>query len=476
MCGILGIYGDEDVFPELAYGMTTLQHRGQDSAGIVTFDYAFHIEKGEGLASQIFVDDKATSLKGPIGLGHIRYTTQGDAGLCNAQPFMVNYPFGLAMVHNGNVTNFEALKQEFVHKHFRLLQSSNDIELILDMLALELERKNLPALTVEDIFSAVKHVQEKVHGAYATLTLIANRGMLAFMDPNGIRPLLLGRKETEKGPCFAFASESTCLDYLGYDVIHNLEAGEAVFIDSNKKVHTRICHQKKKAFCVFEYVYFAKEDSKVHGRLVAAEREKMGKALAKSFKEQGLEPDIVIDVPSSAYFCAQGLADALGVPYKRALVKNNHANRSFISPTQKLREKIVKRKLNTIKSVIEGKKVAVVDDSIVRGTTSKHIVSLLRKAGAKEVYFASGSPPLKHPCVYGIDMSTRKEMIAAKRSLEDILEFIGADALVYLKIEDLRELYSGLGTCDACFSGEYPSDASEGLLEQIERDKTLACR
>ncbi|SCA63144.1 Amidophosphoribosyltransferase, partial [Chlamydiales bacterium SCGC AG-110-M15] len=339
MCGVLGIYGDEDVFPELAYGLTTLQHRGQDSAGIVTFDYAFHVEKGKGYASQVFVDEKAANLKGSIGLGHIRYTTQGDPGLCNAQPFTVNYPFGLAMVHNGNVTNFEDLKRDFVNKHFRLLQSTNDIELILDMLALELERKNLPRLTVEDIFSAVKVVQEKVHGAYATLTLIANRGMLAFMDPHGIRPLLLGRKETEKGVSYAFASESTCLDYLAYEVIHTLQPGEAVFIDSNKKVHSRICYQKKQAFCVFEYVFGAKEDSVVYDRLIAAEREKMGHALGKRFREQGLEPDVVIDVPSSAYFCAQGLADALGVPYKRALVKNNHANRSFISPTQKLREK-----------------------------------------------------------------------------------------------------------------------------------------
>lgn len=463
MCGILGIQSNQKVILELIDGLMALQHRGQDSAGLVTFDKVFHVKKAKGLVHDLFPDSSSCHFLGNQGLGHIRYTTQGTTELNDAQPFTVIYPFGLAMVHNGNVINFEELKESLVRDHHRLILTSNDAELLLYTFALELQKQNLRQLSIDDLFQTVSEVQQIVHGAYATLTLIANKGMLAFMDPHGIRPLVLGKKEMKEGISYAFSSETKSLDYLGFDVIHNLTAGEAIFIDNDMNVHSRVCHRENRAFCVFEYIYFAQEDSVIHNRLVAGEREKLGRTLAKYFRKKNLLPDIIIDVPSSAYFFAQGLSDELHVPYKRGLVKNNYVKRSFISPTQQLRERIVLHKLNPIRSIIKGKKVAVVDDSIVRGTTSRRIVHLLRKAGASEVYFVSGSPPVKNPCVYGINMSQRKEMIAANYSIDQIRSFIGADALIYPTIEDMRSIDKGLGLCDACFSGEYPTPVSDDI-------------
>jgi len=476
MCGILGIYGCYEVFADLVYGLTALQHRGQEAAGVVTFQNTFHVKKGEGLANQVFRTEDAAYLKGNIGLAHNRYVTHGGAELTDAQPFTANAPFGLAMVHNGNVTNFVDLQRSLEEEHYHLLTSSNDVELILYLLALELKKHNLRDLSVEDIFNSVQRVQQEVKGAYAIITIIANHGMLAFMDPHGIRPLVLGRKVTTEGVSYAFASESKCFDYLGFETIHHLQRGEAIFIDKDKNVHKRNCHQEEPAFCIFEYIYFAKEDSSLHGRLVAQERKKMGHILAKHFQEQNIHPDIVIDVPSSSFFFAQGLAEALGVPYRRALIKNNYAKRSFICPKQKARENIVRHKLNPLKELLVGENVAVVDDSIVRGTTSKHIVSLLRSAGANEVYFTSGSPPIKNPCIYGIDMSVKKEMIASTQSIEEIRKFLGADALIYPALEDIRELYKEQGICDACFSGKYPTKTTAETFSFIEEDQLVFCR
>lgn len=471
MCGVFGVVGNDNVFDEIVYGLTTLQHRGQDSSGIVTLDKSFHVRKGQGLASHVFSGESAATLPGKAGLGHIRYSTQGRNELRDAQPFTVNHPFGIAMVHNGNVTNFEALQSSLADEHHHMIHSSNDVELILDLLALELQKKNLKNLSAEEIFSSVFAIQKKVEGAYAVLAMIANQGMLAFLDPFGIRPLVLGRTETEDGVSYAFSSESTSFDHLGYEVVHNLQPGEIIFIDRHKRLHSATYLSQKLSFCVFEYIYFAKEDSVMHAKLIAGERERMGRALAKKFQEREIQPDIVIDVPSSAFFCAQGLAQALSIPYRRGLVKNNHAKRSFISSTQKLRETIVKRKLNPIKSWIRGKHVAVVDDSIVRGTTSKYIVQQLRAAGATRISFASAAPPIRHPCVYGIDMSRKSEMIAAKRSLEEVRQYIGVDDLIYPSVEDFRALYSGDGICDACFSGDYPTKIGQETLHAIEAEK-----
>ncbi len=476
MCGIVGFYGNDDIVYDLVSGLTALQHRGQDSAGVVTFNTTFHIKKGLGLVKDVFEEKNLKRLCGNIGIGHVRYTTQGTNELLNVQPFAVNYPFGLAMVHNGNVINFRHLRKTLYEEHHRLLETSNDLELLLYTLAAEMEQKDLKHLSLDDLFDSVEATQKKVNGAYSTITVIANRGCLVFNDPYGIRPLVMGKKLTAKGVRYGFASESTCFDYLGYDTIDNLAPGQTIFIDKDMKVHSRTTHCNGKAFCIFEYIYFAREDSVIHDRLVASERVRMGTMLAKNVREAGLDPDIVIDVPNSAYFFASSLAEELGIPYRRGLSKNTHIGRSFISPTQAEREKVVRHKLNPIREILRGKKVAVVDDSIVRGTTSKHIVKQIRHAGAEKVYFISAAPPLKHPCIYGIDMAIPKDLIAVRTpEFDDIAQFIGADALIYQTLENLQTLYQDFSACYACFSGEYPTGNPDKVLKQIEEER-LACQ
>jgi amidophosphoribosyltransferase len=475
MCGILGIYGQGDVTTDLISGLNTLQHRGQDAAGIVTFDRTFRMEKGLGLVNQVFRKTDLTRLAAPCGLGHVRYATQGRNEVLGAQPFAINYPSGMAMVHNGNVVNFQALRRSLYEEHNCVLETSNDLELILYTFASELVSRDPRAPTPDDIFAAVEATQTKVDGAYSTITILANNGFLAFTDPAGIRPLVMGRRLTPAGPEYAFSSESTCFDYLGYERVRDLQPGEAVYIDPDRQIHTRICKSDvKRAFCIFEYIYFSREDTIIHDRPVARERVRMGKRLAETFEKTGLEPDIVIDVPASAYFFASGLAEALEVPYRRGLAKNRHIGRSFISPTKEAREKMVRQKVNPITDVIEGRRIAVVDDSVVRGTTSRHLVRLLRERGAREVYFVSAAPPLRYPCVYGIDMSIKREMIAAMYSEADTARYIGADALVYQSLDDLRDLYADLPCCYACFSGEYPTPMSAGLLQEIETERVCS--
>lgn len=475
MCGVLGIYAPYDVYEELVHGLNTLQHRGQDNAGIVLYDKEFHIKKGRGLANFIFQD--AEFQPGKMGLAHIRYATQGDTSLLNAQPFVMEEPLNLAMIHNGNVTNFENLRQELLEKHSLKMKTTNDLELMLHIFSQTLISQNDLKFTPQQIFAAVKETQSRVEGAYAAVVMIPGHGMLAFNDPNNIRPLILGVKINENAESsYIFASESTCLDYLGYQKIYTLEGGQAVYVDKDMKLHFFNGLKRRKAFCVFEFIYFAREDSQFFERLVATEREKMGRALAKHFRKAQLKPDIIIDVPSSAYFCARGIADELGVPYQRGLVKNHYIGRSFISPNQTARNNLVKQKLNAVRSLVEGRKVAVVDDSIVRGTTSKHIVSLLRDRGAREVYFVSASPPLKHPCIYGIDISRQNEIIASTRSVEDIRQYIGADALIYPSLSDLHSLFSPSSHCDACFSGNYPTQVNQETFSTIAKEKASAGR
>lgn len=471
MCGIIGVCGYEDVSLEIINGMTTLQHRGQDAAGVVTFNGNFRLKKGNGHVSEVFKPSEIDGLSGYCGLGHVRYSTIGSTDAVDAQPIAVNYPFGLAMVHNGNVINFNELRKSLYEEHHRLLDTSNDVALILYTFASVLEKKDLKKLTVDDIFDCVEEVQLKVKGAYSAMTIIANRGFLAFTDPYGIRPLVMGRKYTDQGVVHAFASESTTFDYLGYELMQDLNPGEMIFIDNNHQVHRRLGKVKKQAFCVFEYIYFAREDTLIHHRRVATERVRMGKKLAATFRKTGLKPDIVIDVPNSAYFFASGLAEELNIPYRRGLAKNYHMGRSFITPNQEQREKMVKQKLNPIRDIVKDRKIAVVDDSIVRGTTSKRIIKLLREAGAKEVYFVSASPPIKHPCIYGIDMSVKKEILASNYEISEIAKYIGADAVIYQSLEDLEEMYHDLPICHACFSGKYPTGITKELLAEIEKEK-----
>ena len=475
MCGIVGFYGPEEVAADMVIGLTALQHRGQDAAGMVTFNDNFHLHKGQGLVNDVFRPKHLKKLKGNIGIGHVRYTTQGANDSDLAQPFTTSYPFGLAMVHNGNVINFRQAAKRLHDQYHVLPKTSNDLELIMYTFASELRNKNLDDLGVVDIFDAVETTQELVKGAYATITVIAGHGLLAFNDPLAIRPLVFGRRDTPEGPVFAFVSESTCFDYLGFEFIENVGPGQAIFIDKDLQVHYKNPYALPKAFCVFEQIYFAREDSTIHGRLVARERVRLGKILARKVVDAGLRPDMVIDVPSSGYFSASGLAEAIGVPYRRALVKNNHMGRSFIVPTQAGRDDVVKKKLNPIRAFVEGKKVAVVDDSIVRGTTSRRIVRLLREAGAREVYFISSAPPLVSPCIYGIDMAMSTELIAANYTEDEICRYIEADRIIYQDLSDLQDLFAEErghgGSCFACFTGHYPTGDVTKYLRHVQEER-----
>ena len=472
MCGILGFTGNRKVVGDLMYGLLTLQHRGQDSAGIVTFEKMFHTKKGKGLVNEVFSEKHYERLRGNIGIGHVRYTTHGSNSPENVQPIITNYPYGLAMVHNGNITNFKEMNKALYEDYHVLPTSTNDLEILLYTLAAELRQKDLKHLQVQDIFDAVKITQQKIEGAYAVIGVIANHGLLAFMDPNGIRPLILGKKEDENGQItYGFASENITFDHLGYKVVRDLQPGEIVFIDQNQQVHSTIGYREKQHFCVFEYMYFAREDSIFYGQNVAGKRVRLGQKIAKQFKQADIRPDVIIDVPTSGYFAASGLAEAMGVPHHRGLVKSNYIGRSFIAPDQSQRENIVHRKLNPIKKAIRGKRVAVVDDSIVRGTTSKRIVEILKNAGAKEVYFVSAAPPVTHPCVYGIDMSIKTELIAHQKNKNEIQKYIGADALFYFDLKELNSIFDQVPICDACFTGNYPTNNVDKILIDIELDR-----
>jgi amidophosphoribosyltransferase len=476
MCGIVGIYGKDAVARSIFDGLIAIQHRGHDSAGIVTLDSTFHLQRGLGYVTDVFRHTDPSTMPGHSGLGHVRYATIGSNGELDAQPLVVNYPFGLAMVHNGNVINFTSLRRWLHDERHRLVDTDNDVALILYTLASELEQRDMKHLAVTDIFEAVRATQDRVEGAYSAICVIAGQGMLAFSDPYGIRPIVLGKKFSEHGLVYVFASESVVFDHLGCQRIRDLEPGEAVFVDRQHHLHSSICRRQKQAFCVFEYIYFAREDSIIHDRLVATERVRLGRRLAQTFRETGLKPDIIIDVPSSSYFFASGLAEELGVPYRRGLAKNNHVGRSFITPNQAVREAMVQQKHNPIPDVVRGKKVAVVDDSIVRGTTSRHLIRLLRNAGAKELYFVSAAPPITHPCIYGIDMSVKREIIAAHYDVDQIRHYLEADAVVYQPLDALRDLYRDLPCCYACFSGEYPTGASEEALRRVEEEKLRSKR
>lgn len=468
MCGILGLWSQSDIAERLIYGMATLQHRGQDAAGAVTFDGMFHMKKGLGLVSQVFGEKHLQRLRGTSGIGHIRYATMGSTEAVDAQPLYVNYPYGLAMVHNGNVVNFGEVRETLYQDHHRLVDTSNDVALLLYTFAAHLEQRDLANLTIDDLFECVRATQTQVHGAYSVVAIVANHGLLAFTDPHGIRPLSIGIREDGD---VAVASETSSFDYLGYKHHSDLGPGEAILVDPDMNIHRAQGLQKKRAFCIFEYIYIAREDSIIHDRLVADERIRMGHALADAVRDAGIQPDTVIDVPASGYFAASALAEALDIPYRRGLAKNSHVGRSFIASTQRKREHLVRQKLNPIGSVVRGKRVAIVDDSIVRGTTSRHIVGLLRSAGAREVFMVSAAPPIRFPCMYGIDMSTQEELLASNRSLDDIKQTLGADAVVYQSLETLMDLYQDLPCCYACFNGDYPTGGADSALRDIAQEK-----
>ena len=378
-------------------------------------------------------------------------------------------PYGIALAHNGNLVNYFDLKNEIIEKHLRYLNSNCDAEVILNILSIELSKMDLKNFNPEVLFSCLKGVYHKLIGSFAVVCIIAGKGLLAFRDKNGIKPMVFGRN----GDGYVFASESVCLDMLGCSEFRDVAPGEAVFIDTVGNIFTSQIVEGKKATCIFEYVYFARPDSIIDGIGVYEARLRLGEELGKECLKSGIKPDVVVPVPDTARGSAQMVAEVLGVKHREGLIKNRYIYRTFIMPTQQERIEAVRMKLNVIKSEIKDKKVLLIDDSIVRGNTSKEIIKLIRDAGAKEVYYGVYSPPLKYPCVYGIDMQTRGEFIARNKSIEEIKKSIGADALIYQSVEGLlKGVGSGdTGFCTACFTGNYPTEMSEKFLERIEHDR-----
>ncbi|MBL8397001.1 MAG: amidophosphoribosyltransferase [Candidatus Accumulibacter sp.] len=480
MCGILGVVATSPVNQLLYDGLMVLQHRGQDAAGIVTVeDDAFHMHKGSGLVRDVFRTRNMRSLPGNMGIAHCRYPTAGSAfDSALSQPFYVNSPFGIVLGHNGNLTNTEQLKEEMFRQDLRHINTNSDSEVLLNALAHELRATAQGCrLDLETIFDAVAAVHRRCRGAYAVVAMIAGYGMLAFRDPYGIRPLVFGSNETDEGIEYLFASESVALDTLGFQVLRDVAPGEAIFVDMARRLHQRQCAPHAMLSpCIFEYVYLARPDSVIDGVSVYEARLRMGEHLAdKLLKHIPVDQiDVVIPIPDSSRPSAMQLAERIGVPYREGFVKNRYIGRTFIMPGQATRKRSVRQKLNTVAQEFKGKRVLLVDDSIVRGTTSREIVEMARAAGALKVYFASASPPVRFPNVYGIDMPTSRELIATGRSGEEIAREIGADALVYQDLAALeasiRDLRPSLNHFDtSCFNGCYVTgDITPDYLEAIE--------
>jgi amidophosphoribosyltransferase len=480
MCGILGVVAQTPVNQLLYDGLQVLQHRGQDAAGIATIDgNTFHLHKDNGLVRDVFRTRNMRALPGNAGIAHVRYPTAGSAVDHNeAQPFYVNSPYGLVLGHNGNLTNTEQLQQELFLEDRRHVNTNSDSEVLLNVLAHELQDNTKKyRLDIKSIFAAVSGVHRRCRGAYAVVALIAGYGLLAFRDSYGIRPLVVGANVTEQGTEYLVASESVALDTLGFKFLRDIAPGEAVFIDFDGNFHSQQCAENPTLSpCIFEYVYFARPDSVIDGISVYETRLNMGESLADKIARLWPQSDIdvVIPIPDSSRPSALQLANRLGIPFREGFVKNRYIGRTFIMPGQAMRKKSVRQKLNAIGMEFKGKNVLLVDDSIVRGTTSREIVQMARDAGARKVYFASAAPPVKFPNVYGIDMPSRRELIATGRSDEEICREIGADKLVYQDLDDLkaavRKVNPAIKYFDAsCFDGDYVTgDITLEYLDTIE--------
>ena len=471
MCGVIGLLTRREVGPDLVEGLLALQHRGQDSAGVLTSDGTFHLKKGNGTVASVFNPKNLGRLTGNAGIGQVRYPTIGPGSVEDAQPFYVNHPFGIAMVHNGNVTNYFDLRRELMCEDFRQLTSFSDVEPILNVFAEELEQTNLKRFSPASVFKAVRGVFARAHGAYSVVALIHGHGLLAFRDPFGIKPLVFSKQGDE----YAFASESVAFDRLGFHGFTDVKPGEAIFVDFKGKVHRSQIRPGTPRPCIFEFVYFARPDSVIDGIEVYEARLRLGERLAREVARQGLKPDVIVPVPDTARAAASSLASALGIQLREGLIKNRYIARTFIMHGQDRRALSVRQKLNPVRSQVRGRDVLLVDDSIVRGTTSREIVQMVRDAGARKVFMAITAPPLRCPCVYGIDMMTRGEFVAKSRTVEQIRKVVGADALVYQTYEGLVSAVRGdskvPGFCTACFNGEYPTGVSRRYLAQMERER-----
>jgi len=483
MCGILGVVAKTQVNQLLYDGLLLLQHRGQDAAGIVTSEHkTFHMHKGPGMVRDVFRTRNMRQLSGGAGIAHCRYPTAGSAfNAGEAQPFYVNSPFGIVLGHNGNLTNSEALKQEMFRQDLRHINTNSDSEVLLNVLAHELElAAKGQRLDPDTIFTAVSNVHRRCRGAYAVVALIAGYGLLAFRDPFGIRPLVFGRNETSDGPEFLIASESVALTAFGFDLVRDVKPGEAIFVAEGGSFHSRQCAEKPVlAPCIFEYVYLARPDSVIDGVSVYESRLHMGRHLAEKIRRAvpKLDIDVVIPVPDTSRPSALELARGLGLTYREGFIRNRYVGRTFIMPGQTIRKKSVRQKLSVVGMEFKGKNVLIVDDSIVRGTTSREIVQMAREAGASKVFFASAAPPVRFPNVYGIDMPTRSELIATGRNEEQVAREIGADAVIYQDLEALKASVRAVNPKltqfeTSCFDGVYiTGDVTVEYLASVERQR-----
>jgi amidophosphoribosyltransferase len=477
MCGIIGIVGTTEVASSLYDGLTVLQHRGQDAAGIATVDGSrLRLHKGNGLVRDVFSQSTMSSLRGRIGIGHCRYPTAGSEGSAEAQPLYVNSPYGIAIAHNGNLVNTETLRREMFEDDRRHINTDSDSEVLLNVLAHELQIQDRMELTPDHLFKAVAGMHARASGGYACVALVLGYGLLAFRDPHGIRPLVLGERVTGEGREYAVASESVAFDVLGFKRVRDIMPGEAVVITDDGQLFSRRCAEGAlHTPCIFEYVYLARPDSMIEDVSVYKARLRMGEKLAEKILRERPDHgiDAVIPIPDTARTAARALAGALGVPFREGFVKNRYIGRTFIMPGQGERVKSVRRKLNAIDLEFRKKNVLLVDDSIVRGTTSKQIIQMARDAGAKNVYFASAAPPVRYPNVYGIDMPSTSELIAAGHTEQEVEKMLGADWLIYQDLKDLiRAVQDGnenLKQFDtSCFSGEYVTGLDQSYLEQVQ--------
>jgi amidophosphoribosyltransferase len=481
MCGIVGIFSNSDVNQSLYQALTVLQHRGQDAAGIATYDNGtFRLHKSTGLVRDVFHTRHMRQLIGTMGIGHVRYPTAGSISTAEAQPFYVNSPYGIALIHNGNLTNTAEISRNLFAADLRHLNTGSDSEALLNVFAQELQNLGKFEPSPNDIFTAVSGVLHRCFGGYAVVAMINGYGMVGFRDPNGIRPIVYGRRETRQGTEYMIASESAALDVLGFSQIHDIAPGEAVYVDMGGRLHKRRCADNPNLVpCIFEYVYFARPDSIMNGISVYKSRLHMGRKLADKILRIRPKHDIevVIPIPDTSRTCALQLAGRLGVKYREGFIKNRFIGRTFIMPGQCRREKSVRRKLNPISLELKDKNVLLVDDSIVRGTTSRQIIQMARDAGAKKVYFASAAPPVRYPNIYGIDMPTAGELIAHSRTENEVEKLIGADWLIYQDLEDLiasaAEENPDIAEFDcSVFNGNYiAGDINQAYLRNLEKTR-----
>ena len=486
MCGIVGIVSSKPVNQEIYDALTVLQHRGQDSAGIMTDDNGvLCLRKNNGLVNDVFTEKHMARLRGNIGIGHVRYPTAGTLNLNEAQPFYVNSPFGICLAHNGNLVNTTELRFHLKEIDRRHLNTESDTEALLNLFAHEIQIQQKESLTPESVFKASTAVFNKCSGGYAVVAMILNEGLVAMRDPNGIRPLVVGTRETGNKIDYMVASESVALIAAGFSLMRDILPGESIYISQNGDFYSNQCVEPKTYTpCIFEFVYFARPDSIIDGMSVYKSRLRMGEFLAQRIIEKGLhhDVDVVIPIPDTSRSSALQVAHHLGVKYREGFIKNRYIGRTFIMPGQEKRKKSVRQKLNPIDLEIKDKNVLLIDDSIVRGTTSKQIIEMARNVGAKKVFFASAAPPVKFPNVYGIDMPASSELIASNKSNEELAKFIGADWLLYQTLNDLIESVrfedSQVQDFDtSCFSGDYvTNDVTQTYLQKIELQRNDAAQ